>query len=72
MTLTDMVRSGRAIRDVDLWAGVVAVTWAVLALEPAADLAQLARALQVVVSPPAAAGFGLLALGRWWRRWSLR
>ena len=66
MTLTDMVTTGRAVRDVDLWAGVGALTWGVLAHA----VRPFDEALHELVDARAAAAFGLIALARWYTRWS--
>lgn len=73
MTLTDMVRRGDAVRDVDLWAGLGALTWSVVALL-AGEVPDLApfRVLGGLVSPHAASAFAVVALGRWYSRWSKR
>ncbi len=47
----------KLLRNVDTWAGLAAITWAVLALMVLPDLAKL-------VSYEVAFGFGVLALGR--------
>lgn len=52
-------------RHVDVFAGVGAILWALAAQTIAPQLAEL-------VAPSIAAGFGLGALGRWYRKLRLR
>lgn len=68
MTLTGMVRTGAALRDVDLIAGLAALAWAIIAQGVRPFGGQLAE----LVDPRLAAGFGVVALGRWYARWSRR